>query len=74
MRVEVTEKSLKDAGYDLSEGDTITVPDNVGKLWCSLGWARDTSGAIPTAPRVVRGQSVKPDSAKLGVSHRVRGG
>lgn len=74
MRVEVTEERLKDAGYDLSEGDTVTVPDSVGTYWCDNGWARDLSGTVASASRVVRGQTVRPDSAKIGTIHRVRGG
>jgi len=64
MRVEVTEARLRDAGYNLVEGDTLTVPDELGAAWCKRGWAKDTAGAVPTGQRVVRGAVVQPDTAK----------
>lgn len=65
MRVEITEKKLRDAGYDLVEGDTLTVPDEVGAAWCGHGWARDVEGKIATGERrVVRGLRVNPRSAR----------
>lgn len=72
MRVEVTEKRLSDQDPDTervyvqSEGDVITVPDNLGKKWCGLGWAKDVDGKVPTGERVVRGASVQPKSTKHG--------
>lgn len=64
MRVEVTEAKLRDAGYDLREGDTITVPRAVGEDWCAHGWARDTAGEVPTGERrVVMGAAVNPKKA-----------
>lgn len=64
MRVEITEKKLKDGGYDLVEGDTITVPDELGAEWCRHGWAKDTDGKVPTGERIVQGAEVQPKSAK----------
>ena len=65
MRVAVTEKSLRDAGYNLTEGDTITVPDEVGKVWCKHGWAKDTEGKVPTGKRIVRGEQLDVQSGTL---------
>jgi hypothetical protein len=64
MRVEITEKKLKDAGYDLVEGDTLTVPDELGADWCGRGWAKDTEGKVATGERIVQGATVRADSAK----------
>ena len=58
MRIEVTEKRLRDAGYDLVEGDSITVPDEVGQRWCAAGWCKDTEGKVSTGDR-------KPGAAKI---------
>lgn len=58
MRVEITESKLKDAGYDLVEGDSLTVPDEVGAKWCARGWAKDTEGKVATGER-------KPGAAKV---------
>lgn len=63
MRVEITESKLKDAGYDLVEGDTLTVPDEVGKAWCAHGWAKDTDGKVPTGERIVTGATLQPAKA-----------
>lgn len=63
MRVEITEKKLRDAGYDLREGDTITVPADTGKRWCELGWAKDTEGKVATGERKVIGAELLPAKA-----------
>lgn len=64
MRVEITEKKLKDAGYSLVEGDTITVPDEVGAYWCGLGWAKDVDGKVPTGERIVTGARLEVQNVK----------
>jgi hypothetical protein len=64
MRVEITEKRLRDGGYNLSEGDTITVPADVGKAWCANGWARDTEGKVATGERRVIGAELEPAKAR----------
>ncbi len=63
MRVEITEKKLKDAGYDLVEGDTLTVPEEVGKTWCSRGWCKDTEGKVATGERTPGAQAVQPQKS-----------
>jgi len=41
MRVEITEEKILD-GYDTRHlGDQITVPDDKGNLWVSMGWAKN---------------------------------
>jgi len=41
MRVEITEEKILD-GYDTRQlGDQITVPDDKGNLWVSMGWAKN---------------------------------
>lgn len=58
MRVKVLEKKLKDAGYDLVEGDTVTVSDEIGAAWCGHGWAEDVDGNVATGERKVMGDTV----------------
>jgi hypothetical protein len=53
MRIECLEPRLLSDGYALTEGDLITVPDEVGARWCALGWARDAAGVVPTGERRV---------------------
>jgi len=58
MRVLINEKRLSDLDpatgqhYLLAEGDTITVPDDVGARWCAYGWASDVEGKVATGERV----------------------
>ena len=64
MRVEITEKKLRDGGYDLVEGDTLTVPDELGKAWCARGWCRDTEGKVATGERVAGVAEIAPKKAR----------
>lgn len=70
MRVEILEKQLKSSDpetgvrYNLVEGDTITVPDEVGERWCAEGWAKDVDGKVETGKRIVRGRRLDVESAK----------
>lgn len=66
MRVKVLEKSLKDGGYNLVEGDTITVPDELGATWCGHGWAEDVDGNVATGERIVQGATLKPNKVSHG--------
>lgn len=56
MQIEALE-DIRSGNYILTgptpdhSGDTITVPDEVGAHWCEMGWARDTSGTVPTGER-----------------------
>lgn len=53
MKVEITEKRLSSDGFVGEQGDRFTVPDDVGKKWCGLGWAIDLSGECKTGERKV---------------------
>jgi hypothetical protein len=64
MRVKITEKRLRDGGYDLSEGDTITVPDELGATWCGHGWCEDVDGKVKTGERRVVGAELQPAKAR----------
>lgn len=50
MRIEALE-NIRSEYFTLTGGDVVTVPDEVGTHWCAMGWARDTSGEIPTGER-----------------------
>ena len=73
MRVEITEKKLKDGGYDLVEGDTITVPDELGNAWCARGWCRDTEGKVATGERIPGAAQLEVQTAKHRNSSKNRG-
>ena len=59
MRIEALE-DIKDGRYVVIAGDSITVDDEYGATWCEAGWAKDTSGTVPTGERVVQGVKVVP--------------
>lgn len=61
MKVKVTEEVLRSDGYNLVDGDTLTVPDEVGTKWCGLGWAEDVDGNIETGERVPGVVRIAPD-------------
>lgn len=50
MRIEALE-NIRSEYFTLTEGDVVTVPDEVGAHWCAMGWAKDTSGTVPTGER-----------------------
>lgn len=50
MRVEALE-NIRSENFSLTMGDIITVPDELGARWCAMGWAKDTSGTVPTGER-----------------------
>ena len=52
VRVRITEDRLRDAGYDLSKGDSITVSAELAQYWVGLGWADDPTGNIATGERI----------------------
>jgi hypothetical protein len=68
MRVEITERKLKDCGYNLVDGDILTVPDEVGAAWCGHGWAKDVDGMMPTGQRIVHGATLQPAKARHAVT------
>lgn len=66
MRIEAIDpiRATDDDGRDLhmEPGDVRTVGDNFGKLACSLGWAKDTEGNVPTGQKSPRPVQVTPDN------------
>lgn len=53
MKVEILEQRLSSDGFVGEFGDRFTVPDEVGKIWCKHGWAKDLSGEVATGERKV---------------------
>ena len=74
MRVEITEKKLRDSGYDLTEGDIIAVPSDVGSSWCANGWAKDVEGKVATGERKPGVQQLKVEKAKHVTKSTTKGG
>ena len=48
MNVEILTK-FQHKGNDYHKGEVRIVDDAAGEYFCRAGWARDTSGTIPTA-------------------------
>ena len=46
----------------MGPGDIKTVGENFGKLACSMGWARDVDGVVPTGERTTRRVTVTPQN------------
>lgn len=66
MRIEAIDRirALDDDRRDLhmEPGDVKTVGDNFGKLACSMGWAKDVDGIVPTGEKSNRAVQVTPDN------------
>lgn len=56
--MEILENRLSSDGFVGELGDRFTVPDDIGLAWCSLGWAKDLSGAVATGERKVIGSEL----------------
>ena len=70
MRIEIIEKGGFRIGRDhYAEGDVRTVDDDDGSMYCALGWAKDTSGKVPTGDRVP-GKSLLEVSS---IKHKITG-
>jgi hypothetical protein len=69
MRIEALE-SIKSDGWVLVQGDSVQVPDEVGRRWCVAGWAQDASGQVPTGER--RGLNARLDVEPLAHKQRAR--
>ena len=72
MRVKILEESIKhdiDGVLQTFEKDDVRgVPDSVGEYFCSMGWAEDVSGNIPTGERDVNKRaSIAVDNVKASV-------
>lgn len=63
MKVEITEKRLSSDGFVGENGDRFTVPDEVGKKWCALGWAIDLDGIVKTGERKVIDARLEVDNS-----------
>lgn len=50
MRIEALE-NIRSENFSLTKEDIVTVPDELGARWCAMGWAKDTSGTVPTMER-----------------------
>lgn len=66
MRIEALE-NIKSHGYTLSAEDIVTVDDEAGAFFCASGWAKDTSGVVPTGERVVLNAALKVNPLNLAV-------
>lgn len=62
MRIEAI-GAIKSGGYVVQDGDMVTVPDEIGALWCQCGWARDVAGVVPTGKRRVLNAKLDVDNA-----------
>ena len=75
MRIEAIDKirATDDDGSDLrmEPNDIKTVGDNFGNLACSLGWARDVDGNVPTGVKPRRPVVVTPNN--LVVKPKIKG-
>lgn len=71
MRIIVTEKRLTTTDpetgrhYDLSEGDSVTVPDSFATELLSHGWVKDADGKVQAGERSINPVTVKPDKASI---------
>lgn len=72
MRVEILEDRISDGDpdtgqhYQVAKGDTITVPDAVGKRWCGYGWAADVAKKVKTGERIPGAREIVVQNSKLG--------
>ena len=72
MRVTITEEKLSDQDpatgklYELARGDTLTVPDDIGIVWCRLGWAEDADGKVEAGERDPSSVVLNPHASRIG--------
>jgi hypothetical protein len=75
MKIEAIDRirATDDDGRDLhmEAGDVRTVGPNFGKLACSMGWAKDVDGNVPTGEKTNRPVTVSPTN--LVVKSRIKG-
>lgn len=71
MRIIVTEQRLSttdpDTGrhYDLSEGDSVSIPDAFAKELLSHGWVKDADGKVQPGERSIQPATVKPHKVSI---------
>lgn len=69
MRIKVLEETgIRHGSLVLSHDDQVTVPDEVGRTFCELGWAEDLSGEVPTGERDTRPRTVDPKTVTTTVT------
>lgn len=47
MKVTVTRRSVATGSWSGKQGQTVEVPDQVGKLWLALGYAKEAAEPTP---------------------------
>ncbi len=72
MKIEALE-SIKSDGYVLDAEDVKTVPDEIGQRWCAAGWARDTSGVVPTGERRVINAELAVKNGNMTAEGQIHG-
>ena len=65
MKIEILELKLSSDGFSGEQGDRFTVPDEIGKVWCTAGWVKDLSGKVATGERKVIGETVQPANVEI---------
>jgi len=59
MKVEILEETgVKHAGVHYASGDHVTVSDELGRMFCGAGWARDLADEVETGERKTDGSNV----------------
>jgi len=66
MQVEITEERLSSDGYNAVKGDRLTLPVNIGVMWCSRGWCVDVAEKVPTGERNINPVTINPKK----ISHK----
>lgn len=71
MKIKVLEETgIRHENLVLSHGDSVTISDHLGKLFCNLGWAEDEAGVVATGKRDLNPKRISPES----LIHPVSGG
>lgn len=61
MRIKVLEETgIRHGDLALSHEDQVTVSDELGTLFCEMGWAEDLSGGVATGERDLTPKTVDP--------------
>ena len=66
MRIEVLE-TFRHNGWQYSKGDVMTVDDDIGKLACGHGWARDTDDVVETGQFTPGARAIQPENVRHDV-------
>lgn len=68
MKIEVLEQKLSSDGYSLEIGDRISVPDAIGIIWCTYGWAKDLTSSVVTNDRLVTDATIEPQQLSVSIN------